>query len=83
MLQAPHVGFPEAALPKYAEKLISLGYKVGVVEQMETPAELEERNKNRPKGQKKETAVRREMCEVRTPGTHLRTPHFSLLTADD
>ena len=42
---------------------------------METPAELEERNKNRPKGQKKETAVRREMCEVRTPATHLRTPH--------
>ena len=33
---APHVGFPEAVLGKYAEKLVSLGYKVGVVEQMET-----------------------------------------------
>ena len=25
---APHVGFPEAVLGKYAEKLVSLGYKV-------------------------------------------------------
>ena len=25
---APHVGFPEAVLAKYAEKLVSLGYKV-------------------------------------------------------
>ena len=32
---APHVGFPEAVLGKYAEKLVSLGYKVGGVEQME------------------------------------------------
>ena len=26
---APHAGFPEAALPKYAQKLVELGYKVG------------------------------------------------------
>ncbi len=26
--EAPHVGFPEAALPKYAEKLLALGHKV-------------------------------------------------------
>ena len=25
---SPHVGFPEAVLGKYAEKLVSLGYKV-------------------------------------------------------
>eukprot|EP00966_Prymnesium_polylepis_P173406 4011192-Prymnesium_polylepis.1 len=37
---APHVGFPEAALAKYAEKFVSLGYKVGVVEQMETPQQV-------------------------------------------
>ena len=66
----PHVGFPESSLRKYADKLVAMGYKVGVVEQMETPAELEERNKLRPKGQKKESAVRREMCEVRTLGTN-------------
>jgi len=32
-----HSGFPEAAYFKYAEKLVALGYKVGRVEQMETP----------------------------------------------
>ena len=67
---APHVGFPESSLRKYSDKLVAMGHKVGVVEQMETPAELEERNKLRPKGQKKESAVRREMCEVRTLGTN-------------
>ncbi|KAL1519505.1 hypothetical protein AB1Y20_023022 [Prymnesium parvum] len=64
---SPHVGFPEAALGKYAEKLVSLGYKVGVVEQMETPQQLEERNKLAPKGQK-DKAVRRELCSVLTKG---------------
>ena len=81
---APHVGFPESSLRKYSDKLVAMGHKVGVVEQMETPAELEERNKLRPKGQKKESAVRREMCEVRTLGTHyvLLTTHHLPLTAD-
>ena len=36
---------------------------------METPAELEERNKRKPKGEKKEKAVRRELCSVITKGT--------------
>ena len=67
---APHVGFPEAALRKYCDKMVALGYKVGVVEQMETPQELKERNAALPKGVKKETAVRREICEVRTLGTN-------------
>ena len=57
------------SLRRYLDKLVALGHKVGVVEQMETPAELEARNAQRPKGQKKETAVRRELCEVRTLGT--------------
>ena len=65
----PHVGFPEVSLRRYLDKLVALGHKVGVVEQMETPAELEARNAQRPKGQKKESAVRRELCEVRTLGT--------------
>lgn len=64
---APHVGFPEAALGKYAEKLVSVGYKVGVVEQMETPQQLEERNKLAGKGMKDKT-VRRELCSVLTKG---------------
>ena len=32
-----HVGFPEVALNKYVPRLIEAGYKVAVVEQMETP----------------------------------------------
>eukprot|EP00962_Isochrysis_galbana_P052940 scaffold24398_cov133-Isochrysis_galbana.AAC.10 len=29
--EAPHVGFPEAALPKYADKLVALGHKAGSI----------------------------------------------------
>ena len=65
---APHAGFPEAALPKYAQKLVEKGYRVGVVEQMETPEQLQARNAKLPKG-KKEKAVRRELCSVITKGT--------------
>jgi DNA mismatch repair protein MSH6 len=41
---APHVGFPEAALPMYSQKLFERGYKVGVVsagvfEQMESSSD--------------------------------------------
>jgi len=32
-----HVGFPEKALYKYVPWLVEEGYKVAVVEQMETP----------------------------------------------
>ena len=35
-----HVGFPEKALDKYLGILVSLGMKVAVIEQTETPAEL-------------------------------------------
>ena len=67
--EAPHVGFPEAVISKYAQKLVAIEltsdrasppltthfsvyryaqsswrYKVGVVEQMETPQELKARN---------------------------------------
>ena len=31
---APHVGFPEASLRKYSDKLVAMGHKVGVVEQI-------------------------------------------------
>ena len=67
--EAPHVGFPEAQMQKYSEKLVQAGHKVGVVEQMETPKELAERNANKKKGVPKEKAVRRELCEVHTAGT--------------
>ena len=75
--ESPHVGFPEAVLPKYAQKLVALGYKVGVVEQMETPNELAERNKT---AKKKDKAVRRELCSILTKGTAENfSPHATYL----
>lgn len=38
-----HVGFPEKALEKYVPILTNRGYKVAVVEQTETPRQLEKR----------------------------------------
>ena len=62
---APHAGFPEAALPKYAQKLVELGYKVGVVEQMETPDQLKERNAKLPNGKKEYTLPSRKWVEYK------------------
>eukprot|EP00915_Cephaloidophora_sp_WS-2016_P004043 GHVH01005443.1.p1 GENE.GHVH01005443.1~~GHVH01005443.1.p1 ORF type:complete len:1312 (+),score=202.66 GHVH01005443.1:60-3938(+) len=64
----PHVGFPETSLYYHAKKLVEIGFKVSVVEQMETPKELEQRNKSASAG-KKEKAVRRDVCEVMSVGT--------------
>jgi DNA mismatch repair protein MSH6 len=38
-----HVGFPEKALDKYLAILVEYGYKVAVIEQTETPKQLEQR----------------------------------------
>jgi DNA mismatch repair protein MSH6 len=40
-----HVGFPEKALDKYLIILVNNGYRVAVIEQTETPKQLEERLK--------------------------------------
>ena len=65
-----HTGFPEAAFEKYGAQLVQRGFKVARVEQMETPAELKERNKAlRRQGKKTVKVVRREMLQVLTPGT--------------
>lgn len=65
-----HVGFPEMAYEKYAKQLVQLGYKVGRVEQMETPEMLKEANaKAKKKGIKARKVVRREMCSMLTKGT--------------
>ncbi|KAH8738523.1 DNA repair protein [Cryptosporidium ryanae] len=73
----PHVGFPETALHAYANKLVNLGYRVVVVEQMETPKELEERNRSASRGVKKEKAVKRDINEVLTNGTLVRPDMLS------
>ena len=63
----PHAGFPEAAFDKYSALAISLGYKIGRVEQTQTPKELDAANKQR--GGKKTKIVERTLCSVLTPGT--------------
>lgn len=67
--QKPHVGFPEQSLHLHAKRLVQNGYRVAVVEQMETPKELEERN--RTTNAAKDKAVKREVNEVYTRGTLL------------
>lgn len=52
-----HAGFPEPAYGKFADQLVSRGYKVARIEQTETPQQLEERNRKACGG--KEKVVRR------------------------
>ena len=47
-----HVGFPEKALDKYVATLVDQGYKVAVVEQTETPRQMELRLKREAAGKK-------------------------------
>ncbi|GFE55401.1 DNA repair protein [Babesia ovis] len=73
----PHVGFPEKSLHIYASACVSRGYKVVVVEQTETPQQLEKRN--RESGQR-QNAVSRAICEIITPGTITRPEMLSTHT---
>eukprot|EP01054_Gregarina_sp_Poly1_P003771 Gregarina_sp_Poly_1__3770@NODE_2118_length_2655_cov_177_628284_g99_i1_p1_GENE_NODE_2118_length_2655_cov_177_628284_g99_i1NODE_2118_length_2655_cov_177_628284_g99_i1_p1_ORF_typecomplete_len697_score115_07MutS_I/PF01624_20/5_1e27MutS_II/PF05188_17/0_00089EF1_beta_acid/PF10587_9/0_11PaO/PF08417_12/0_24_NODE_2118_length_2655_cov_177_628284_g99_i11062196 len=62
-----HVGFPEVSLHTYAQKAVNAGFSVTVVEQMETPQELKERQQNEEGVKPK--AVKREICEIYSQGT--------------
>ena len=62
-----HVGFPEKALEKKAEKLVAAGFKIAVIEQTETPEEMKERFKSGDKGEK---TIKRKLCNVYTKGTY-------------
>ncbi|KAB5527376.1 hypothetical protein DKX38_021223 [Salix brachista] len=64
--EQPHCGFPEKNFLMNAEKLARKGYRVLVVEQTETPEQLELRRKE--KGSK-DKVVKREICAVITKGT--------------
>jgi len=67
-----HVGFPEKALEKYGYELVSRGYKVCVVEQTETPKQMEERLKAEKKaGIKSNKLIKREMVQVMSKGTYI------------
>ncbi|KAK4273269.1 hypothetical protein QN277_021706 [Acacia crassicarpa] len=63
--EQPHCGFPEKNFSMNVEKLARKGYRVLVVEQTETPEQLEIRRK---KGSK-DKVVKREICAVVTKGT--------------
>ncbi|KAK6118119.1 hypothetical protein DH2020_048103 [Rehmannia glutinosa] len=64
--EQPHCGFPEKNFSTNVEKLARKGYRVLVVEQTETPEQLELRR--REKGSK-DKVVKREICAVVTLGT--------------
>nr|GMD26782.1 DNA mismatch repair protein MSH6 [Ipomoea batatas] len=64
--EQPHCGFPEKNFSMNAEKLARKGYRVLVIEQTETPEQLELRR--REKGSK-DKVVKREICAVITKGT--------------
>ncbi|XP_053992887.1 DNA mismatch repair protein Msh6-like [Hylaeus volcanicus] len=76
--EKPHVGFPETSLHTYAQKMVNEGFKVVVVEQMETPKEMNLRNQNASTGNKVKT-VKREICDVFSIGTLL---HEAMLPND-
>lgn len=75
--QKPHLGFPEQSLHMHAKKCIEYGHKVVVIEQMETPKELEQRNKE--SSGPKDKAVKREINEIYTKGTII---HDNMLSAE-
>ena len=61
----------QGAYSKWATTLIEKGYKVARIEQTETPAQLEERNK--AKSGPKDKVVAREVCQLSTKGTRVNT----------
>ncbi|KAK9930746.1 hypothetical protein M0R45_027773 [Rubus argutus] len=64
--EQPHCGFPEKNFSMNVEKLARKGYRVLVVEQTETPEQMELRRKE---GGSKDKVVKREVCAVVTRGT--------------
>uniref|UniRef100_A0A804UDM6 DNA mismatch repair protein n=1 Tax=Zea mays TaxID=4577 RepID=A0A804UDM6_MAIZE len=71
--EQPHCGFPEKNLSVNLEKLAEKGYRVLVVEQTETPDQLELRRKEMGI---KDKVVRREICAVVTKGTLIEGEHL-------
>ena len=69
-----HVGFPEKAIERYATQLVNSGFKVAVIEQIETPKEMEARLKNNKKSggfKKEDKTIQRELVEIMTKGTYV------------
>ena len=64
-----YVAFPEIALESKGAILVQAGFKIAIIEQMETPKELKERLKSDKNGEK---AVKRKLCNVLTKGTYYK-----------
>lgn len=64
----PHAGFPEPAYEKFARQLLQRGYRVGRLEQTETPQELQAHNRTAGRNAKRKV-VQRELCGLRTKGS--------------
>eukprot|EP00850_Spirogloea_muscicola_P017997 SM000160S02538 [mRNA] locus=s160:118607:128498:+ [translate_table: standard] len=64
--EQPHCGFPEKAYTEFAGRLVRKGYRVLVVEQVETPGQLAQRNLE---AGTKDKVVKREVCAVITRAT--------------
>ncbi|BFG43493.1 hypothetical protein CerSpe_297670 [Prunus speciosa] len=64
--EQPHCGFPEKNFSMNVEKLARKGYRVLVIEQTETPEQMELRRKE---DGSKDKVVKREICAVVTKGT--------------
>lgn len=62
-----HVGFPEKALDKYLMTITNAGHRVCVVEQTETPKEMEKRLKEQKGGDK---TINREPVQMISKGTY-------------
>lgn len=63
-----HSGFPEIAFGRYSDTLVNKGYKVGRVEQTETPDQNALRIKKNALPRQEKT-LRREICRIITKGT--------------
>ncbi|XP_076019011.1 DNA mismatch repair protein Msh6 [Genypterus blacodes] len=64
-----HSGFPEIGFGRFSDGLVQKGYKVGRVEQTETPEMMEARCKTMFKPTKFDRVVKREVCRIITRGT--------------
>ncbi|KAA0187328.1 DNA mismatch repair protein Msh6 [Fasciolopsis buskii] len=71
-----HCGFPEVAFPRMAYALVK---KVGRVEQTESVDAMNERTRGRPASEK---VVRREVCQLLTPGTCTATDRAEVSHVD-
>ncbi|CAD8056618.1 unnamed protein product [Paramecium sonneborni] len=80
-----HTGFPEKAVHKYKAILLEYGYKVVIVDQTETPEQMNQRvaqNKKYGTGNT-DKIVQRQITEILTKGTYLYEEGESQMNLDE